>query len=123
MLILTRKAGQSFYIGDGVKVTIVEVKGNQIRVGIEAPKELRIYREEIYNQILEENRKAALGGESVGADLDSLSAAWKGKVGTGGAPLVPKVKAVTAAGVPSNDTVGMPKAVVVTKKRTKREDD
>ena len=59
MLILTRKPGESFYIGDNVKITIVELKGHQIRVGIEAPKELRIYREEIYVQILEENRKAA----------------------------------------------------------------
>ena len=52
MLILTRKPGESLYIGDDVKVTIVEIKGNQIRVGIDAPADLRIYREEIYKQIL-----------------------------------------------------------------------
>jgi carbon storage regulator len=59
MLILTRKPGESIYIGD-VKVTLLELKGNQIRVGIDAPKDVRIYREEIYLQIMEENKKAAL---------------------------------------------------------------
>ena len=58
MLILTRKPGESIYIGD-IKVTIVEMKGNQIRVGIDAPPEVRIYREEIYLQIMEENKIAA----------------------------------------------------------------
>ena len=61
MLILTRKPGESLYIGDDVKVTIVEIKGNQIRVGVDAPSDLRIYREEIYLQILEENKSAAEG--------------------------------------------------------------
>ena len=62
MLILTRKIGESIYIGDGrIKVVVVEVKGNQVRLGIEAPPEEKIYREEIYQQILEENRTAARG--------------------------------------------------------------
>ena len=59
MLILTRKPGESLYIGDDVKVSIVEIKGHQIRIGIEAPKECRVYREEIYLAILEENKSAA----------------------------------------------------------------
>ncbi len=84
MLILTRKPGESLYIGDNLKVTIVEIKGNQIRVGIDAPPELRIYREEIYLQILEENRKAAEAG-STGDALEQLSGSWKGasKIGSG----------------------------------------
>lgn len=77
MLILTRKPGESLYIGDNVKVTIVEIKGNQIRVGIDAPAELRIYREEIYRQILEENKSAA-EGVMAGSALDELSGGWKG---------------------------------------------
>lgn len=77
MLILTRKPGESLYIGDNVKVTIVEIKGNQIRVGIDAPSELRIYREEIYLQILDENRSAADVNAPAGA-LDQLSGSWKG---------------------------------------------
>ncbi|RMG42973.1 MAG: carbon storage regulator [Candidatus Dadabacteria bacterium] len=74
MLILTRKPGESVYIGDSVKVTIVEIKGHQIRVGIEAPKELRIYREEIYLQILEENRQAAQAAMESDAGFDAISA-------------------------------------------------
>jgi len=66
MLILTRKAGESLYIGDQVKVTIMELKGNQVRVGIDAPSTMKIYREEIYRQILEENQQAAQG---IGSDL------------------------------------------------------
>jgi carbon storage regulator len=84
MLILTRKPGESLYIGD-VKVTIVELKGHQIRIGIDAPPEIRIYREEIYVQILEENRKAAEAAVSSGG-LEGLPTHWKGKAAEGGAP-------------------------------------
>ena len=80
MLILTRKPGESLYIGDSVKITIVEIKGNQIRVGIDAPTDLRIYREEIYMQILEENRKAAESPAGLDSGLEGLSKAWKGRV-------------------------------------------
>lgn len=59
MLILTRKPGEVIYIGDKIKVTVVEIKGNQIRLGIDAPAEFRIFRKEIYDQIQEENRAAA----------------------------------------------------------------
>ena len=69
MLILTRKPGESLYIGDDVKVFIVEIKGNQIRLGIEAPRDVRIYREEIYLQILEENKSAVAGSDSVAEGL------------------------------------------------------
>jgi carbon storage regulator len=80
MLILTRKPGECLYIGDYIKVTIVEIKGNQIRVGIDAPSDLRIYREEIYVQILEENRQAAQSSISQEADLDTLAALGAGKL-------------------------------------------
>ena len=76
MLILTRKPGESLYIGDSVKITIVEIKGHQIRVGIEAPQEMRIYREEIYLQILEENKTAAQSSEVSDAALEGLSISW-----------------------------------------------
>lgn len=59
MLILTRKPGESIYIGDDIIVTVSEIKGNQVRIGIKAPPQKRIYREEIYQQILEENKQAA----------------------------------------------------------------
>ena len=51
MLILTRKIGESIMIGDNVKVTVLGVEGRQIRVGIDAPKEVSVHREEIYNKI------------------------------------------------------------------------
>ncbi|MCO6545900.1 MAG: carbon storage regulator CsrA [Gilliamella sp.] len=51
MLILTRRVGETLIIGDDVVITILGVKGNQVRVGINAPKEVSIHREEIYNKI------------------------------------------------------------------------
>ena len=59
MLILTRKSGESITIGDDVKITVVEVKGKQVRIGIEAPRSYIIHREEVYICIQEENRRAA----------------------------------------------------------------
>lgn len=84
MLILTRKPGESVYIGDDVKITIVEIKGHQIRVGIDAPKEKRIYREEIYLQILEENKQAAATSDVSESGFEGLSEAWKGRKGSSG---------------------------------------
>ena len=83
MLILTRKPGESLYIGDSIKITIVELKGHQIRVGIDAPKDMRIYREEIYVQIIEENKKAAEAPQGLEVDLENLSAAWANRQGSG----------------------------------------
>lgn len=77
MLILTRKPGESLYIGDNVKVVVVEVKGSQVRLGIEADKSLRIYREEIYLQILEENKNAAAAAQGPDGGLEGLSEAWE----------------------------------------------
>ena len=59
MLVLTRKENESIMIGDQVKVTVVEASGGQIRLGIEAPQEIEIYREELYKEIKEENKKAS----------------------------------------------------------------
>lgn len=59
MLALTRKAGQSIIIGDQIEVVIVEVKGDQVRLGIKAPRDISIYRKEIYEEIQAENRAAA----------------------------------------------------------------
>jgi carbon storage regulator len=59
MLILSRRPGESLTIGDDVVVTVVSVSGNQIRLGITAPREVRVLREEIYRAIQEENQVAA----------------------------------------------------------------
>jgi carbon storage regulator len=64
MLILSRKVGESITIGDDVTVTVVAVSGNQIRLGIAAPRQVRVLRDEIYQAIREENRAAASAADS-----------------------------------------------------------
>ena len=59
MLALARKINQSIIIGNDIEVTILEIKGDQIKIGINAPKSVPIYRKEIYMQIQDENKKAA----------------------------------------------------------------
>jgi carbon storage regulator len=54
MLILTRRVGESLMIGDKVNVTVLGVKGNQVRIGVNAPKDVAVHREEIYQRIQEE---------------------------------------------------------------------
>ena len=56
MLILTRRVGETLMIGDDVTVTVLGVKGNQVRVGVSAPKEVSVHREEIYERIKQEQK-------------------------------------------------------------------
>jgi carbon storage regulator len=57
MLILTRRVGESLMISDDMKVTVLGIKGNQIRIGVSAPQEVAVHREEIYNRILREREQ------------------------------------------------------------------
>ena len=68
MLILSRKEGESIQIGDRIEIKVISIQGEQVKIGIDAPRSVEVYRREIYLQIQEENRKAA----TVGTDLIGL---------------------------------------------------
>ena len=59
MLVLTRKLGESITIDDNIKIRVEKIRGKQVRLGIEAPKETRIYREEVYNAIKTQNEESS----------------------------------------------------------------
>ena len=61
MLILTRRVGESLMIGDKVNVTVLGIKGNQVRIGVNAPKYVSVHREDIYQRIQQENSDDNLG--------------------------------------------------------------
>ena len=70
MLVLTRKTGEGIMIGDDIRITVVELKGGGVRIGIDAPRTTKVHRLEVYERIIEENREATQWDI---ADLDSLS--------------------------------------------------
>lgn len=63
MLVLGRKPGESVRIGDEIVITVLAIEGDRIKLGIEAPAEVRILRQELYESIREENLRAASGGQ------------------------------------------------------------
>ena len=70
MLILTRRAGETLMIGDDVSITVLGVKGNQVRIGVNAPKDVSVHREEIYQRIQRE--KLQQSGAPVVEDEDNV---------------------------------------------------
>ena len=70
MLILTRKVGEAIAINDDIKIRLLEIKGGQAKIGVEAPADITVHREEVFLRILEENKKAAMEAPS---DLDTVS--------------------------------------------------
>ena len=75
MLVLTRKVNESIMIGDEVKITIIEVKGEQVKLGISAPRRIAVHREEVYQEIQKENKKAV----QTGVRIEELNAMWDQK--------------------------------------------
>ena len=71
MLALSRKKGEALVINNNIEVTVLEIKGDQVKIGIEAPKEIPVYRKEVYLQIQEAN-KDALANEISMENLDAL---------------------------------------------------
>ncbi len=74
MLILTRRVGETLMIGDEVSVTVLGVKGNQVRIGVNAPKEVAVHREEIYARIKKEQEgEGASDAQEMNADVKSYA--------------------------------------------------
>ncbi|MDC7228029.1 MAG: carbon storage regulator CsrA [Spirochaetales bacterium] len=71
MLILTRKLNESITIGDSVEVSVIEIKGDQVKLGISAPREIKVYRKEVYLAIQQENKEAAMGSVEL-PEIDNL---------------------------------------------------
>lgn len=70
MLVLTRKAGEGIVIGDDIRITVVELKGGGVRIGIDAPRSTKVHRLEVYERIIQENKEATQWDI---ADLDTLT--------------------------------------------------
>lgn len=72
MLILARKQNESIIIGDQIEISVIDIKGDQVKIGITAPKSIKVYREEIYRAIQRENIEAAKAKPEVLPTLDNL---------------------------------------------------
>ena len=65
MLILTRKINEKIKIGNEITLSIIEIKGEQVKIGVEAPKEVKVFRQEVFNAIQNENRAAAVSPDTI----------------------------------------------------------
>ncbi|GFK92696.1 Carbon storage regulator [Fundidesulfovibrio magnetotacticus] len=74
MLILTRRPGESIHLGDRIKITVLGVQGKQIKIGLEVPQDVPVYREEVYLRVLEQNRLAM---EADQQDVFAAAALWQ----------------------------------------------
>lgn len=75
MLILSRKVDEKIKIGDNIIITLIEVRGDQVKIGVEAPKNVKVFRQEVFNAIQTENREAAANSQT----LEALSKFLGGK--------------------------------------------
>ncbi len=75
MLILSRKVDEKIKIGDTITLTIIEIHGDQVKIGVEAPKNVKVFRQEVFNAIQKENKEAAAGAIT----MDALTKLLGGK--------------------------------------------
>jgi len=80
MLILTRRAGESIVVGDEVTITVLEMRGGQVKLGIDAPKEVAVHREEIYQRIAGHPPQTGVSAPSKNRDADSGNGAGNGEI-------------------------------------------
>ena len=72
MLVLSRKKGESIVINENISISVIDVQGDQVKLGINAPREVPIYRQEIYEEIMAENVRAAANLEQVKGSLQQM---------------------------------------------------
>jgi carbon storage regulator len=78
MLVLTRKSNQSIMIGDDVEVSVLSVMGEKVRIGISAPRDIPVFRKEVYLEIQQDRATEAAGKADVAAELTNLSSPKQG---------------------------------------------
>jgi carbon storage regulator len=86
MLILARRIGESIMIGDQVELTVVDIKGDQVKLGINAPSQVKVYRKEVYAAIQEENRAAAAAAPQTLPSLQGFLGTQTPSAAPGGIP-------------------------------------
>ncbi len=72
MLILSRKTDQQIKIGDNITITIIDVKGDQVKIGVEAPKDVKVFRQEVFNAIKNENTAASIVNNDVVSTISKI---------------------------------------------------
>ncbi|MBD5626389.1 MULTISPECIES: carbon storage regulator CsrA [unclassified Desulfovibrio] len=76
MLILTRRPGESLYLGENIRITVLGIQGRQVKLGLDVPSDTTVYREEVYKRVIEENRRALA---TKNEDLMVAAELWQAK--------------------------------------------